>query len=645
MSQTKISQLELLEESSPDDLLIAVDVSDTSMAPTGTDKKLHVPAKYSINVMDDPDVRAAVANETDASAAIQAIIDANWGREIYFPCNTYYLETRITVYGEGTSLVGETSGYTSDTGSPYAGQTTILKMITPGEPVVIIPSQNPGVRAASNGSSVRHLRIEGCESWTQYLRRQCVLPTGIIYGVTGYLNVNGSEQDGIRIECGQIRIDDVMINNCGRDGVRWVTDGAFKLSDFNYVSDVRVFNCRGSAFHMEPGGDSNANSVIGCNANINLLWGFNDQSFLGNFYTSPMSAENYVLTGPATSDDDTSHPANQVLVGAVHIPAGDISWTRTGDTVTLTITDWAYLMNGAYPLQPGHGVVITGTSQIDGTHLLVTVSQGASTTTVTFTAPGSNVLTPQTTGLIRAAEPTETMTKAVALLRADSKLTATEVLGGDFHRSNVTGSTVVTGLYGESNRPIQVSSATILVGPLVGTGVDWTFGHPMVLWGNRGDTHIDGPTTNCWSEKHEDDTTIQTFRTYGVTANQTKFIYRTSVVSPYPYIYRIDDAPTYYYMWYKNPGVDVTAKLLYGFTYGGRSYFNSAGTEAVEININWSGNVGGEPGSGGLKIGDGTGATKHWLKGDGTFILNGSTVSVGAADSGGSGYRLLRIPN
>lgn len=645
MASTKITQLTTLTESNPDDWLITVDVSDTTMAPSGTDKKLHVPAKYSINVMDYSDVREAVANETDASVAIQEIIDDNWGREIYFPCNTYYLSTRLTVYGEGTSIAGEASGYTSDTGSPYAGKTSILKMVTPGEPILVLPPQDPGVRAATNGGSVRHIRLEGCEGWTQSLRRQCVLPTGIIDGVTGYADVNGSEQDGIRIECGLTRIDDVMINNCGRDGIRLVTDNALRLADFNYISNVRVFNCRGSGFHAEPGNDSNANSFVGCNANINLLWGYNDQSFLGNFYTSPMTAENYVLTGPATADDDTSHPANQVLVGAVHIPAGNISWTRAGDLVTLIITDWAYLMNGAYSLQPGHGVVITGTSQIDGTHLLVSVAQGASTTTVTFTAPGSNVPTPQTTGLIRAAEPTETMAKAVALLRADSKLTATEVLGGDFHHANVTGSTVVTGLYAESNRPLQVSSATILVGPLAGTGVDWTFGHPMVLWGNRSDRHIDGPTTNCWSEAHDVDGAVQTFRIYGLTTDQTKFTYRTSVVTPYPYIYRIDDAPTYYYMWSKNPGVDVTAKLLYGFTYGGRSYFNSAGTDAVEININWSGNAGGEPGSGGLKIGDGTGATKHWLKGDGTFILNGATVSVGAADSGGSGYRVLRIPN
>lgn len=624
MSQTKISQLELLEESSPDDLLIAVDVSDTSMAPTGTDKKLHVPAKYSINVMDNADVRAGIAAAvadlaedppvdpttdpaTYVGSIINQIIADNPGRKTYLPVLpeglSYNTDVPIEVLGEGTVLEGESSGYLT------SGFCTTIKMVTPGQPVIIIDGGDDGAR----GASVRHLKIEGCEPWTSAKRYQCVIPTGIISGVTNYLDVNGSEQDGIQIRADLVRVDDVFICGCGRDAIRLQTNNTDRSSDFGVITNVRGFQNRGSAFHCEPGNDSNANSFVGCTGNINLLWGFHDQSFLGNYYTSPKTAYNHDLASAAT-ENDPSHPANELTVGGVKIPAGDISWTRTGNTVTLTITDWAYLMNGAYPLQAGHGVVISGTSQIDGTHLLVTASQGASTTTVTFTAPGSNVLSPQTTGKIRVANPEETFDKAVALLRADNKLTATAILGGDFCRSVALGSTVITGLYAESNLPLQLSSNTIVVGLANATGIDFEYGNPQVLWGSGSDGHITSPMTNLFSVTQSQDQTIQSFEIFGLETDQIHYHYHASVDDYY--ITRRDVTPSYYYFWKGNPGTTpLTSPLLSTFHLSGvsegKTSLNSFGTEAVEFNVEWSGNCANS--ANGIKVGDGQGNAKWHL--------------------------------
>lgn len=51
------------------------------------------------------------------------------------------------------------------------------------------------------------------------------------------------------------------------------------------------YNNRGSGYYVE-GADANAGTALGCDAGYNDLWGFDDQSFLGNCYTGCHTASN-----------------------------------------------------------------------------------------------------------------------------------------------------------------------------------------------------------------------------------------------------------------------------------------------------------------------------------------------------------------
>ena len=129
MSNKKISQLEPAVDVTANDLFQVVDIEDQGMAITGTNKRitaqilgnfLPVTAAGSsasrtlkdrfadtVNVKDFGAVGDGV---TDDTAAIQAAIDANQNKAIYFPAGQYKLTSQIKIKRSWTSLVADATG-------------------------------------------------------------------------------------------------------------------------------------------------------------------------------------------------------------------------------------------------------------------------------------------------------------------------------------------------------------------------------------------------------------------------------------------------------------------------------------------------------------------------------------------------------
>lgn len=114
---TKISQLSSLSDPAPDDLLLAVDVSDTSMAPTGTDKKVTI-SKLATFITPEQfgAVGDGVEDDTDAIQDALDYLEGIGGGSLYCAneykhTNYFLLPSNIRIFGRNSTVSKFISSY------------------------------------------------------------------------------------------------------------------------------------------------------------------------------------------------------------------------------------------------------------------------------------------------------------------------------------------------------------------------------------------------------------------------------------------------------------------------------------------------------------------------------------------------------
>lgn len=102
--------------------------------------------------------------------------------------------------------------------------------------------------------------------------------------------VQGFRGHGIRLEGTQ--------DGSGEDGAMYGAVNGSSLVNIRSVKHV------GSGFHID-GRDANVISLIGCDGSNNNLWGFNDETLLGNCYVNCHATNNNRAASPANTDVGT----------------------------------------------------------------------------------------------------------------------------------------------------------------------------------------------------------------------------------------------------------------------------------------------------------------------------------------------------
>jgi hypothetical protein len=117
----KISTYTAITSVEANDLLVTVDVNDTTMAATGTTKKMTLAQMAQLGNPGDwynaKNYGAAANGSTDDTAAIQAAItaaQASGGGVVYLPHGNYKVSSTLTVTASGLAIIGEP---TEDVGS------------------------------------------------------------------------------------------------------------------------------------------------------------------------------------------------------------------------------------------------------------------------------------------------------------------------------------------------------------------------------------------------------------------------------------------------------------------------------------------------------------------------------------------------
>lgn len=88
-------------------------------------------------------------------------------------------------------------------------------------------------------------------------------------------------------------LENVTVKNAPGNGFEFIADIVSNKQDIShsFVSNCEAIQCGGDGF-LFRGGDANAITVLNCSARDNKGWGFNDQSFLGNYFFGAMGHAN-----------------------------------------------------------------------------------------------------------------------------------------------------------------------------------------------------------------------------------------------------------------------------------------------------------------------------------------------------------------
>jgi hypothetical protein len=271
----------------------------------------------------------------DDGPAIQAILDANPGRRVYFPRTatapdagtSYYLgTTTLTVAHSGTTLQGDGGGYGSGTVLKWASGTT-------------------GIILNAPGCTMEDLCLFGGDPWTGTFYDQGTIPARRYAGLTEAIGANAA--DGVRVGQPYCRLSNLNIQYFGRDGINCSAgdqDQAVGLGAEDCQFD-RLFlgNNRGNGLKIQ-GGDSNCTQVNAATVFVNQFWGIRNEAFLAGSFVSPQATQN----GWDNSEN---------LTGAELASVAVTSLTRVGNTVTAVFPTAVFANNSAAtPLVPGNGM-------------------------------------------------------------------------------------------------------------------------------------------------------------------------------------------------------------------------------------------------------------------------------------------------
>jgi hypothetical protein len=306
-------------------------------------------------------------NVTDDSAAFQAALDfifANrlttafgyaWGGSgLFIPKGRYYLGNHSLFLYSSIHLFGEGSGYLS--------ASSVLRFDAGCDGIVVETASTSGSTGAvatgpAGGTIIEKLGLEG-----------------------GYAGVEG-DWHGIRLrgtaivrDCGVIGFPGNGIHGEAAAGAGGALEGNFNCSHIAYC-----FVQGNRAGISLKGADSNACTIIGCNAIANRTWGFYDDSFLGNFYYGCHAAANG-WDGAATSTPTaTTYGGNRYYVkpgqaagASINAPTGttaDNTWWGyigpggTYNGIVAWVSGTTFREGGAYCVDPA---AVSNRSKIDG---------------------------------------------------------------------------------------------------------------------------------------------------------------------------------------------------------------------------------------------------------------------------------------
>jgi hypothetical protein len=301
--------------------------------------RLRVLARSYVSVLDAGTVVGD--GVTDDGPAIQAILDANPSRKVYFPRTattaggvSYYSSVPLVVTSDGQGIVGDGSGYSDG---------TILKFAA-GVPGI-------DIRHTATRAEVRNFILMGQEPWEQTYFTQGVLPAG--FTGSALADAVAPSSDGVRVGANLCRITDVLVQRFGRHGFNYSNadvDGGLGVSDNCTATNAYARNCRGYG-HYVQGGDSNASLFVHAEAQVCALGGIFDNSFLGNTWISPKTDENHVDNATLGGGSPPVLPTTQPLA----------SLARASGVVTLTFAS-AYTGGDAAGtgFKVGHGITVGG---------------------------------------------------------------------------------------------------------------------------------------------------------------------------------------------------------------------------------------------------------------------------------------------
>jgi hypothetical protein len=599
---------------------------------------------------------------TDDGPAIQAIIDANAGRTIFFPLTqapsapSYYSTVPLNVTAAGTSLMGEGAGYAGGTIVGFAPGVTGINLA---------PS--------ASGASVTDLVVDGGTAWEQVYPTQGVIPAG--HTGSTLADAAAPTADGVRVGANLARLVNVVARNFARHGFNFSNQqcGGGAVSDNCTVVSCYALNNRGYGFYVQ-GGDSNAGTFSQCNASVNGLGGINDQSFLGNTWVSPKTDENHFddaslggyvpscvylgaiarASGTVTATLLSNYPCTAGQAIAAVVPRDTsfngtftvatasgttITWAQAGANATPPVaavpsvysnatvvipTPLAAISRasnvvtltfaGLYPwtdaagsfFHPGQGVTVTvpaGTG-FSGTFIVATVAAIGGNTVLTYTQAGANA-TPSVVGA-----------SATGARMIDAWAAAGVLTGGAFITSTSTAQlcTLVNPYTeggqspdGSGDGGMQLGNGTTVLGGIYGTHIDFSYGTPGVYMGCVPAFSRPGFFGSFPSVYAGQDADFQTYEVVGTTGDHQSIRHRMSYLhlgeSNQIYLWTDKEGPGGKYLYDGNPDVDLTSILRFGLTRGGdgATYLNSSGTGPVLLNKQSGG--AGPPGTGGLQVG------------------------------------------
>lgn len=325
----------------------------------------------------------------DDWAAIQSCLNANPGRHIWFSRQNgfssaniappdYYLGQALVPCGNDQWLDGSTGLASGGAVLKFAAGATgfsIIKNVT--SPGITCPQQT----LPSNGARVSSMALQGSEPY--------------VSGGTNTLTT----ANGVYVVATSVRLENLYVYGFGKHGIE--IDSSQSSSDFAdsfNISHVNIGQCRGNGMYVH-GHDSNVGLVSEVTANSNGLFGFDEESFLGNTYVAPhaeanaggayravtASARNVFIGAYAESGQPPSKiNGGALFLGGLHAPAVDYSlgpqMVVASDSTGVVSTPWRFDQNapdgGADPIsfwtngigQADKFVAWTGINHVDPVH-------------------------------------------------------------------------------------------------------------------------------------------------------------------------------------------------------------------------------------------------------------------------------------
>lgn len=368
---------------------------------------------------------------TDDSSALNTCISNNKGKTTWLPktqgyaSNTadYYFASPIQLRGVGTKLIGSAVG-----GCNTQSCATHLRFVSG-----IAQGVDVGLGNTCQNCSVEGLEIEGQDPYLSTDSSTGILPAASCNTTSYGTGITGtSTSDGVAVGSTFVTLRNLEIYGWGRFGV--LLNGYSPSNADNVdVYNVTSYNNRGSGA-CSSGSDSNAGSWYQFHAYNNQIGGMEDYSFLGDVCYSCEVHSNHVDTG------STNGP-NMTISSAVGVSG----------TVTVTTADTS-------SLKVGNAVVVSGTTNYNGTYFVATVSG----TQFTFAKPGD--IPQETSGTAKRATITQTWNLAGGIAGAGFGYRAT---GGAV-------ASVWINPYAESDNPPSQFSPTrqLIIGGDMGSGFD-----------------------------------------------------------------------------------------------------------------------------------------------------------------------------